>query len=374
MLKQPVGFVKLTNVALIKYKSGGKRFEIACYRNKVVDWRNGLEKNMEEVLQTFEIYSNAVTGELASGKDLVECFPNLKKEEIIGRILDHGEFQVSQKEREVLTENVYNDIINILSTKVIYPKSKKLVSIEQIKTAIKELNFHPNYTQPAKMQALTVLNQLEENFNVTRTMFLIKIVADKTIVDEMRALFPMEVVQTNPDSTICLISSKFYPNFQARAKENNIDLVVINNSYYNKEQADLDDEDIVLRHKEPKKSDEKEESKKDSKTKKINLPKSRKRSDNVTEEEQTINIAEAKIVEPKDSKAGMDCLKCIDASFSNGGDYREHLKSDWHKFNLTEKMKGGEPVSFSKFQELELMLEMMKKDKKDKKEKKEKKK
>jgi ribosome maturation protein SDO1 len=31
----------LTNVALVKYKKAGQRFELACYPNKVIPWRNG---------------------------------------------------------------------------------------------------------------------------------------------------------------------------------------------------------------------------------------------------------------------------------------------------------------------------------------------
>ena len=36
----PVNQVRLTNVATVRYKKGGKRFELACYPNKVVGWRN----------------------------------------------------------------------------------------------------------------------------------------------------------------------------------------------------------------------------------------------------------------------------------------------------------------------------------------------
>lgn len=42
MLKQPVGIVKFTNVALIKYKKEGKKFEIACYKNTATDFRAGM--------------------------------------------------------------------------------------------------------------------------------------------------------------------------------------------------------------------------------------------------------------------------------------------------------------------------------------------
>lgn len=36
----PLNQVKLTNVSLVRYKKHGKRFEIACYKNKVLDYRN----------------------------------------------------------------------------------------------------------------------------------------------------------------------------------------------------------------------------------------------------------------------------------------------------------------------------------------------
>jgi ribosome maturation protein SDO1 len=50
-LKQPDTKVKQTNVAYIRYRINNRSFEIACYRNKAVNWRNGLEEDLSEVLQ-----------------------------------------------------------------------------------------------------------------------------------------------------------------------------------------------------------------------------------------------------------------------------------------------------------------------------------
>ena len=36
------GQKRLTNVAVVRYKKKGKRFEVACYKNKVLNWRNGM--------------------------------------------------------------------------------------------------------------------------------------------------------------------------------------------------------------------------------------------------------------------------------------------------------------------------------------------
>lgn len=34
-MQQPVGQVRLTNVAIVRYKRAGMRFEVAAYKNKV---------------------------------------------------------------------------------------------------------------------------------------------------------------------------------------------------------------------------------------------------------------------------------------------------------------------------------------------------
>ena len=36
------GQKRLTNIAVVRVKKHGKRFEIACYKNKAVNWRNGV--------------------------------------------------------------------------------------------------------------------------------------------------------------------------------------------------------------------------------------------------------------------------------------------------------------------------------------------
>jgi hypothetical protein len=36
------GQKRLTNIAVVRLKKAGKRFEIACYRNKINDWRAGM--------------------------------------------------------------------------------------------------------------------------------------------------------------------------------------------------------------------------------------------------------------------------------------------------------------------------------------------
>jgi hypothetical protein len=57
-IQAPITQKRLTNVAIVRLKKGGHRFEVACYKNKVVNWRNGVETNLDEVLQSEAIFDN----------------------------------------------------------------------------------------------------------------------------------------------------------------------------------------------------------------------------------------------------------------------------------------------------------------------------
>lgn len=73
-IQTPTNQKLLTNVAVVRYKKCGKRFEIACYKNKVLNWRNKVEKNIDEVLQTPTVFTNVSKGQVAKKDELVKIF------------------------------------------------------------------------------------------------------------------------------------------------------------------------------------------------------------------------------------------------------------------------------------------------------------
>ncbi len=95
-IKAPVGVKVLTNVAVVRLKKGGKNFEIACYRNKVRDWRSKKEDDISEVLQVEKIFSRVESGEAAKKKDIQKVFGNIDEEQVIVEILNKGDMQVSE--------------------------------------------------------------------------------------------------------------------------------------------------------------------------------------------------------------------------------------------------------------------------------------
>ncbi len=137
-LKQPVNQVRLTNVAVVRLKRKGKRFELACYKNKVLSWREGNEEDMDEVLQTENIFTNVSKGVLAKNKDLKDCFKTEDKKKILLEILSKGELQVSERERQYQAGNLFSEIAAIVSEKCVDPITKRPFSVGIIERSMKE--------------------------------------------------------------------------------------------------------------------------------------------------------------------------------------------------------------------------------------------
>lgn len=92
MIKNPQNLKLLTNVAVVRLKKSGKKFELACYQNKVLNWRSKQEGNINEVLQIDKVFSDVGKGEFAKKKDMQSAFGSMSEEQIIMEILNKGEF------------------------------------------------------------------------------------------------------------------------------------------------------------------------------------------------------------------------------------------------------------------------------------------
>lgn len=137
-LKQPITQVRLTNVAVVRLKRRGKRFELACYKNKVLSWREGNEKDLDEVLQTTSIFTNVSKGILTKQKDLSDAFKTDDKDKVVLEILRKGELQVSERERQYQSENLFNEIAAIVTEKCVDPTTKRPFSLGIVERAMRD--------------------------------------------------------------------------------------------------------------------------------------------------------------------------------------------------------------------------------------------
>uniref|UniRef100_A0A7S2JFG7 SBDS family rRNA metabolism protein n=1 Tax=Haptolina brevifila TaxID=156173 RepID=A0A7S2JFG7_9EUKA len=159
---QPVGQKRLTNICIVRLKRNGKRFEVAAYRNTVVSWRNKVEKDIDEVLQVHTIYSNVDKGILAKSEDMVEAFGTDNEDVVCIEVLNRGEFQVSEEERQMMVDTLFKDVASRVADMCVDPETRLPYPVTTIERAMREtLHFAPATNRSAKMQALQVIRQLE---------------------------------------------------------------------------------------------------------------------------------------------------------------------------------------------------------------------
>lgn len=171
-INQPANQIKLTNVSLVRYKKGKKRFELACYKNKLLEYRSGTETDLDNVLQIPTIFLNASKGETAPNEELLKAWPQEDKEEeaghgggggsgkkskggkkgkakhdvedsqktwkdsIIEEILKKGEIQVNASERKELLDRMEREILEEVAQRLVDPQTKRVYTTGMIKKGL----------------------------------------------------------------------------------------------------------------------------------------------------------------------------------------------------------------------------------------------
>ncbi|KAG7192344.1 uncharacterized protein KQ657_001742 [Scheffersomyces spartinae] len=187
VINQPNSQIRLTNVSIVRMKKGKKRFEIACYQNKIQDWRSRIEKDIDEVLQIPLVFINVSKGLVANNEDLLSCFGKTNQDEIILEILDKGEIQLNEKERNANLQQKQNEFLTIILTKCISSRTKKKYPPSMILKALNELKFHLNPVKPAKTQALEAIRLLvsEQLIPIARAQMQVKVVLLCKVKDQV---------------------------------------------------------------------------------------------------------------------------------------------------------------------------------------------
>lgn len=408
MLTQPISQQRLTNVALIKYKLHNKKFEIACYKNKAINWRNGIEKDLDEVLQSDGIFTNASQGLMASEKELKTFFPGLSHKDIIKIILNNGELQISDKERDNNLETIAKEITNIITEKCVHSLSKRPISIDSVQQAIKDIHFPIKIDQPPKRQALTCIKKLQRKFLLSRAEMKIQITCTTEKFEKLT--LELEKIEINKDSSVfektekgdemrikLLIEPSKYRAIDSILKTIVKDGIVEVLVPYvaNREITDIEtagtvnleikpdykegDEFLSLssdseneheHEKEPiqksgnakkgKKAKRKEILKKKEIEEQMNSSKQAAQKSKLPEEkeeEKTNYNFETKDPDKKEFK----CTSCKSAHFENNIDYRTHFKTKWHVFNLKRKCEKLESLTEEEYKINELDKEFNKK-------------
>jgi len=174
-IQRPGNLVTQTNVAYVRYKYKNKRFEIACYPNKVLDWRRGVEKDLSEVLQSERVYTNASRGIEASVKQLKQAFQTDDHAIAIEHILKKGVLQVSKRERQAGLKKAKKEVASIITSKCINKETQRPFPQTVIEKAMENIGFSVNPKKSAKAMALALIPQLQEELPIVKAQMRLRL-------------------------------------------------------------------------------------------------------------------------------------------------------------------------------------------------------
>jgi len=144
------------------------------------------EKDLDEVVQTQQIFTNVSKGQSAKKDDLVKAFGTDDEKTICLQILTKGELQVSEKERSQQSESMLRDIATIVSEKCVNPETKRPYPVGVIESAMKEIHFSLKPTKGTKQQALEVIKQLKTTMPIEKAQMRIRILLPKDCAKKTR--------------------------------------------------------------------------------------------------------------------------------------------------------------------------------------------
>ena len=144
-IQQPSNRITLTNISLVRYKKGKKRFELACYKNKLLEYRSGIETNLDDVLQVPTIFLSVSKGATAPKEDLEKSFGKKAStpqghDEVVQEILKKGEIQVGAKERGELLERIEREVLEEVAGRLVDPGTKRVYTTGMISKALDVLS------------------------------------------------------------------------------------------------------------------------------------------------------------------------------------------------------------------------------------------
>ncbi|KAH0785937.1 ribosome maturation protein SBDS [Histomonas meleagridis] len=205
-LIQPLGQKILSNVSVVKLDRRGQHFEIAVIPNKVTSWRDGLETDIDNVVQSHSIFVNVDRGMLASQAAVFEALKVDDMEEALKIILLEGKVTLAEKERKIRIANLTKDIASIVASQCVNTNTQRPLTSTMIERAMSDIGYSVSLKKAPKAQAMKLIKTLQEKrYPIARARIRIKFLIPPSGAEKMISMLPIvESVEEKDDITVII--------------------------------------------------------------------------------------------------------------------------------------------------------------------------
>ena len=149
---------------LIVYKKFGKNFEIAVDPDLAIAYKNKKTKTDEdirELVRAEDIFADTKKGLLSSEQELKEVFGTTKFLEVVKKMLEHGDIQLTSEYREKLRQEKKKKIIQQIHRMAIDPRTGTPHPVTRIENAMNEAKVKIDEFKKAEDQIQDIMHLLK---------------------------------------------------------------------------------------------------------------------------------------------------------------------------------------------------------------------
>ncbi len=152
--------VKLEEAVVAKYTKGKDHFEILVDPDLALKLKRGQAVNMDDLIATDDIYSDAKKAERHEEVDIKKVFGTTDIREIAKKIVIEGEIQLTTEQRKNLREEKRKAIIEFISKNAMNPQTQAPHPPARIETALNELKITVDEFKDVNTQVNEILPKL----------------------------------------------------------------------------------------------------------------------------------------------------------------------------------------------------------------------
>ncbi|MEM1988614.1 MAG: ribosome assembly factor SBDS [Candidatus Woesearchaeota archaeon] len=157
---------------IARLKKNGQNFEIHIDPDKAMDFKQGKQVPIADILLSYDIFKDVKKGERAA--NLKQIFGTEDVEKIAAIILKEGEVELTAEYLRKFTEKMRKELINMIHENVIDAKTKLPIPVDVIERALQEAKVNVNINRSLK-------DNFDEAINKLRPILPIKIETKKLL-------------------------------------------------------------------------------------------------------------------------------------------------------------------------------------------------
>jgi ribosome maturation protein SDO1 len=150
----------MSKTVIAKYTSAGETFEIFVDSDKAYDFITGKIQDPLSVLEVEDIFKDANKGDRQSQEKLKKVFSTEDLGKIAGIILKNGTVPLTTEQRAKLLEEKKRQIINIIATNAIDPRTSAPHTAQRIENAMQEARINVDPFRHASEQVDEIVKKL----------------------------------------------------------------------------------------------------------------------------------------------------------------------------------------------------------------------